>query len=367
MSKSIILGIILFVFLISCSQKENFNSVELTISELNFQTDKSLYTNQISAPFFTEENRVVFFNKFESSIDTLDFTSEKYLKGNQLEIEGPNSLPEFVVFYPVEQYTIFQGANTLFKSNKILTEKENIIDKFPDKTQRYFFQPPASDFGNCIKCSENDLFILFSDSDTKKNYQLAKFHTPDSLSFFPFPDESILEKNKIDFKYGSSTLEKGTIPYVMETSQGLIISFYHTSEIWMIEKSTPFNYKIISGSPNFKSKKDEFPKEPISDFSKFIEVSKNWNNDISFGPIYSVPNSDNFFRLVKGPSSKNKFYDGGVFLEVLNSKLKTAYIEELTIMIPDITCEYFVLPSGIYIKKNSNNEDDLSFYRLNFN
>ncbi|WP_133556915.1 hypothetical protein [Algoriphagus boseongensis] len=367
MSKSIILGIILCAFLISCSQKENLDSVKLTISELNFKTDKSLYTNQISAPFYTDKNKVIFFNKFESSIDTLDFTSKNYLKGDQLEIEGPNSLPEFVIFYPVEQYLVFQGANTLFKSNNKLTEKESIIQKFPGKIQRYFFQPPASEFGNCIKCSENNFYILFSDSDTKKNYQLAKFHTPDSLSFLPFPDESILEKNKLGFKYGSSTLEKGTIPYATETSQGLIISFYHTSEVWILEKSKPFNYKIISGSPYFKSKKDEFPKEPISDFSKFIEVSKIWNNDISFGPIYSIPNSDNFFRLVKGPSSKNKLYDGGIFLEVLNSKLKTAYIEELTKMIPDITCEYFVLPSGIYIKKNSNDEDDLSFYRIILN
>lgn len=367
MLKSIVPVIILYAILASCGQKENFDPLKFTLSEISFNTDNSLYTNQISAPFYTDKDKVIFYNKFETTIDTLNFTNNKYSKGNKLETEGPNSIPEFVIFYPVKQYTIFQGANTLIKSNNYLTEKENTIQYFPNKNQRYFLQPPASDFGNCIKCSENQFYILFSDSETKKNYHLAKFLSPDSLLFIPFPDESILEKNKLSFKYGASTLEKETLPFVIESSKGLIISFYHTSEIWLLDKSSPYNYKKISGSQEFKSKKDGFPQEPIADFSKFMEVSKNWNNDISFGPIYSVPKTEYFFRLIKGSNSKNKLYDGGIFLEILNSKLKTIHMEELTKNAPNITCEYFVLPSGIYIKKSSNEEDDLSFYRINLN
>lgn len=360
------LGIVVCVFLISCSQKEKIDSLKLTIFEINFDTGKSLYTNQISAPFFTEKDRIILFNKFENSIDTLDFTNEKYLKGKKFEIEGPNSIPEFVVFYPIENTIVFQGTNSLTQMNSNFSEKENIIQNFPDKNKRYFFQPPASDFGNCTKCSDNNFFILFSDWKPQKNYQFMKFIDSDSFLFTPFPDEKILINNKLNFKYSSSTLVKETTPYIAESNQGIIISFYHMSEIWLLEKSSPFNFKKISGSTNFKSKKDEFTQEPISDYSKFIEASKNWNNDISFGPIYSYPKGDSFFRLVKGPNSKNKLFDGGIFLEVLDTNLKPIFIEELTSRIPDITCEHFVLSSGIYIKKNSNKEDDLSYYRINY-
>lgn len=356
------------LFLLTCCttpEVKNVNGIEkkyhLQYEEIHFDLGTSVFSSKVFFPYSAawQEDKLIFFNRFENSFDTLNFIDRQYKSGKSFDLEGPYSLPQVSSFYMRDQELyIFSGGN-LYLFDQIKGQEKIDFENNSKSNSIGFLNKP------CIQCSDavskvtihqrdpDEYFLEDIEDLIKGNFQLVEFTFSHLL----------LEK-KLEFSTSAYGLTYHPNAYYFSFDKSEAVSFDFDSEIYLmnsageIDETRTFEFKEMDS----EKKKIMLPEN--AGVKEFLEMKKEWDNEVSFGPIYAVPGQDLFFRIIKSQVFELSTGERKTFLQLLDSDLKEVMITLLDEDAPDLSGEYFTLSNGIYLAKHTDSEDVISYYRL---
>ncbi|PZX48438.1 hypothetical protein [Algoriphagus chordae] len=364
------LWLLTFSIFLSCSKENTLKSdFEIEYETIDFRFDSLVLSSQVSYFHNVDyaRNRIFVLNPFRYSIDTLNFASGSYLQGKEIDVEGPYSITGFDSFLSDEiQANYYFGSNFYYYLNPLNGLKKKQYGLAGEET--IYKVKLGSEFGNCVRCSQTNLLLLFNTLETQEKFYFATPENFDNqkITYLEFKLSDVLSSSKLEFSLSEkSKVVKDSHTYIQEFGDKYLTSWDFQSNIHMLNKNGEIQSTKEFESNLFPNRKVFSPRDQkITNHQDFIAKSAEWNNDVSYGPIYKVPNSDNYFRLIKGKTSHRTKLDGGIFISLFDSELNKVGEKLINTDKPDMGLEYFVLKSGIYIKRVTESEDKLSFYRL---
>ncbi|WP_175499672.1 DUF4221 family protein [Algoriphagus aquimarinus] len=269
-----------------------------------------------------------------------------------------------------DSIAFYMGSNSFYidsKSEGLSSKKFSQVEGVEGSLQRI---TQGSEFGNCLRCADNEQVLLFNSIEKQGDYYFLQAEKlgqiNDELIDFGLSGE--FASNKIEFAISAKNkVVKGPVSYIQKIGNRYLVSWDFQSSIQFLNFSGENELAIAFNSDFFPNRKGFSPRDQrITDHQDFTAKSTEWNNDVSFGPIYRVPESENYFRLVKGKTSHRSKLDGGIFIVIFDSEFNFLAEKLINADTPEMGLEYFVLKSGIYIKRVTDSEDLLRYYRLIF-
>ncbi|GAB2627692.1 hypothetical protein [Belliella aquatica] len=356
------------LFLLSfCTSAEikNENSIDnkynLHIEEINFDLGKSVFSSKVVFPYSAawQEDKLIFFNRFENSFDTLNFNDRQYKLGKSFDLEGPYSLPKFSSFYLRDQELyLFSGDKFYFFDQEEGSRKIG----FENGTEN-----PSFSFLHkaCIQCSDVVSKVTVHQRNPDQYFLEHIEHLiRGDIYFEETPFNEILLKRKL--KYSSSAYSISSDPslFFVEFSNIGIVSFDFDSKIHLMKSAGEIDETRTFEFKEMDSEKKKIMLPENAGVKEFLEMKKEWDNEVSFGPIYAVPGQDLLFRVIKSQVYDLSTDERKTFLQLLDSDLKEVLITLLDEDAPDLSGEYFTLSNGIYLAKHTDSEDVISYYRV---
>lgn len=221
-----------------------------------------------------------------------------------------------------------------------------------------------NEFGITHYNSDKFLFILEDIKEGNTSF-IVEFNpmNPNELFVHLEVDPRKSKDQKISLHSNGMHLLNQTTPFISSFKKNLIISnnFENQFSTYYIDNKTKRIFTPESELFADKKRKLNLLKEDVSEFMKII---KEWNNDISFGPILPLPKSNKFFRIIKGRTTTLKPLDGPLFIELFDENFEKIGEEKIKNNGNDFSLEYFGSEDKIFIKQISQNENILKYYVL---
>lgn len=362
------------LFFISCSNRKEEKSIDIGSKKIEVNIENTGLSS--TRPFFfsNADNKLYLFDDFKNAFFEFNKEESSLLEVFSLVDENRFNVSEMHGFIYWDKILYIFSPNQII-INDILkdnVQKVNIDDLFDHISGEHI------DLG--FKIQFNLLFgksIPAFDSDNLKVYFLVKNNSelkvaeysllvPDKINFFNIIDNKLIDEYRLSTKYNSNISVNNVVnPTLTLENNKLLISypFMNSFEVFDLEKETLVKYNISSElHSNFKAnqilKNDEL--------SELITKIKDWNNDITFGPIYWDQKSLLYYRLIKGESIKLNPFDGDIFLSVFNQNFDLIEEKQLNKNVLDLTFEYFKMDSSLYVKRLSEDENNLKYLKINF-
>jgi hypothetical protein len=83
---------------------------------------------------------------------------------------------------------------------------------------------------------------------------------------------------------------------------------------------------------------------------KALDLSNQWQKQVSFGPLGYLKDHDLFFRFVQGGEEASSENFGQIFLEVFSSDLQKIREINISQINPDLSRQYIQTKYGLMIK-----------------
>ena len=337
------------------------NKYNLHIEEINFDLGKSVFSSKVVFPYSAawQEDKLIFFNRFENSFDTLNFIDNQYKSGKSFDLEGPYSLPKFSSFYLRNQELYLFAGDKFYLFDKA---KGSTKIEFENSSDNVFFSFLHK---ACIQCSDVVSKVTIHQRDPDQ-YFLENIEDliKSSIYFEKFLFNERLLERKLKYSSSGYTISRDPSLFFLEFDNVGIVSFDFDSKIHLMNQADEivdtrtFEFKEMAS----EKKKIQLPEN--AGVQDFMEAGKEWDNEVSFGPIYAVPDQDLFFRVIKSQVLNLQTGDRKTFLQLLDSDFKEVMITSLDENAPDLSGEYFTLSNGIYLAKHTDSEDVISYYRV---
>ena len=356
------------LFLLTCCttpEVKNVNGIEkkyhLKYEEINFELNKSVFSNKVFFPYSAawQEDKLIFFNRFENSFDTLNFIDRQYKSGKSFDLEGPYSLPKFSWFFARDQELyLFAGEKFYFFDQE---EGSRKID-FENGTENSPFGFP---YKACIQCSDVVSRVTIHQRDPD-HYFIEDIEglIAGNILFDKSPFNQELIDRKLKYSSSSYSLMNHPNMFFLPVDKINIVSFDFDSNIHIMNSAGEIEETRTFEFSEMDSEKKKIMLPENAGVNEFMETGKEWDNEVSFGPIYAVPSQDLFFRIIKSQVLDLQTGERKTFLQLLDSDLKEVMITLLDEGAPDLSGEYFTLSNGIYLAKHTDSEDLISYYRV---
>lgn len=357
---------------LSCTNSHEKKTIEIEEIELNIEnTGLSSYR-----PFFfsNDLNKMYLFDDFNNVF--FEFNHEKSSLTEVLSLVAEDR-------FNVSEMHAFLYCNSslyIFSPNQIILYNVKNEDVQKDKIDELIDHNTGDyvDFGYKIQFNLNfGKNIAAFDSSNSKVYFLMKNNSElrvaeysllerNKIRFLDVIDNKLIDKYRLSSNYNSNiSIQNVVNPILSIENNKLIISypFMNSFEVYDFIKEEKKLYSISSQMhSNFKIKQILKSDE----ISELMARTKDWNNDITFGPIFWDKHNEIYYRLIKGESTKLNPFDGGIFLSIFNQDFELIEEKQLNNNNPDLTYEYFKMDSSLYVRQLSNKENDLKYLKINF-
>ncbi|WP_143962475.1 hypothetical protein [Litoribacter populi] len=287
------------------------------------------------------------------------------LPGNQLPLEGPLGVPNFINFWAC-------GSTLYFLDNKSIT----IFNKYEDENKVLYFSE-LDFFGKSgiVAVSRGDGFNFnypSFDCDSGNIFLAAKnvhsglsgilqfnFRSNDfRLMEFQLDNEEI-KKNTVSLPMGLGVIN---FPDVFLSRDNLVVSYAFKGNFHV------YNRKYNSWR-NYDHYAEQYPlaknlpQEILPSYSNHqgMAILKDWQDDVSYGSFGQL-GERYFFRVVKG----RKHNEGvNLFLELFDITFRKVDEVNLTNLQPQLGTRWLVLENELFIfSKNQPKEDELAYYKV---
>lgn len=366
MKRLLILALLTFF---GCSTPEKATDLfYISTEEKNLDIADYGFSSERPFVFFVSEDSLLIFDEYNQSIMQFhqDFNQASARTIGLDEKFGYTDMLGFV--YDGSDILSVHSKFVLLNCNHEYVEKVKISDFQMDENSGlgsdFSFDVRSS--GRAISsfhASSKKLFLLI-----KKNndFRLAEIDLapPFNLRVHDILLQDLIKEHLIEASIiNGVTLSNTVSPQLSIVDDLLFITYPFSTHVQYLNL---VNYQ--SGQKKIQSSNYPNAKQILSLTSENIESVKNtikeWNSDVEFGPLYKVPKSNHFFRLVKGKSTQANPLDGKIYLSVFDEQLELIFEKQLNEDDPSLTFEYFATDEGIYIKRSTENEDVLSYSKL---
>lgn len=371
---------LVFILSVACSVKENFEQeIGIEVSrekKIDFAT-LGLSSNLLFPPacFDEKSNSLIVFNSFKHSIDSLKFTRDTVLvkKGVGFEKEGPNGVPAIGALILSERNYYLFSEKLMSKVvadstviDRIYLNKVPGLANYSTLSYRALTNYEFDHFIRSFDGDKNLLYMVAKDLDTRKLI-FGRLHL-DEKSFEELPilfDSALIRRHEILFDK-AGYVYNNNLPYVVFEDGKLIISYYFSSKISIVDLKDWKVSEIPVRTIDYPEQK-RLPQKSLASMSAAgaMEEIENWEKDVAYGQIFRIPNSNRYFRIVKGDSDilKANYYE--LFLEIFDQNLNKIFESNISEIQPDLASFYFPLEDVIFFKsKNQYDEGVLNYYLL---
>lgn len=361
--------VLLLFLIIGCSSKkekliQSISLKEYDISNLGISSD-------LPFPHIPKDDKLIIYSEFNKAFYEMELNS-----GKSKELHAFKET-DIVNINGFECFNIINKQIIIYENKSIILIKNNEIEKiklddliainYPNLRLNEFQIVQNNEFGITNHNSNKFLFVLEDLDDGNLTY-VAEFIPQNSKELYIYLkiDPLKSKEQKISLKSKGMFLFNQTTPFITSLEKTLIISNNYNNEFLTlyldnetIKKQKPESLLFSSGKI-----KQNLMKEDISEFMK---IMKEWNNDISFGPLMPLTKSNRFFRIIKGKSSNLKPFDGPLFIELFDDKFNKIGEEEIPNEQNGFSLEYFSANDKIFIKLISSDENILKYYSIELN
>lgn len=363
------LYIFILVALFGCSTPEKARDLfYIRTEEKNLDITDYGFSSERPFVFFVSGDSFLIFDEFNQSV--LQFRQDLHqTPARKITLDEKFEYSDMLGFiYDGNDIVSFHGKFLLLNCNHAHVEKIKVSD-FQFEHQANFvddFSFEVRSSGRAISsfhASSKKLFLLIKKNNEFRITEID-LSSPFYLRIHDIILHGLIQEHLIEASIMKGVTLSNTVSPQLSIVDDLLLITYPFSNL--VQYLDLVNYQ--SGQKKIQSSIYPNSKQILSLTSETIESVKNtikeWNSDVEFGPLYKVPKTNYFFRLVKGKSTQPNPFDGKIYLSVFDEQLELIYEKHLNEDDPFLTFEYFATDEGIYIKRSTENEDILSYLKL---
>lgn len=361
------------MIIFSCNPNEK--KIQITLNPIEFNVESIGISSDLPFPFHCEKDKLIIYSAFSREFHELDLKTKNSRFLQSLNSDERLESSELVSFIYLKGDFVLLESNSITVINdkeikKTLLKNLSVIGNDTINIDDYILAN-NSEFGNSqlnSNFNSNSIFLGLEEKRERITSFLVEFDLKN-------PTEIIIRKKintdetylqKIFLQKNGMFLNNQTMPFFSLFKENIIISNTFQSDFYFGSSKNLNLRHFSSNSENFENEKtrQKLKKDELSDFLNKIKA---WNSDVSFGPILPIYGSEYFFRIVKGKSEKINPFDGVLYFECFDKEFNKISEEPLNVVDKDLTTEYFSSTEGIFLKRTSENENLLKYYKLSVN
>lgn len=369
-------------FLWSCSEKKsNFGQdIFLEISERKeFKIGWDGLYNSFLTPYTLapSDDKGLIYNYLNHSLDSIFFSKDSAWSktGEMMEYEGPFGVERISSFFVWnDTIVLFTNSVLFFKSIQTGEVRKKILLKYPFFKDQKFDQISLS--GNI-----ENRFLSYDQKREKAYFMISNFTEkkfyPVSLDlkagFFEklpvYLDTIRLKELTLTLNIGQGSISTPDDPAIRLIGDRLFFTYPTFNELVRYEVEEKSQQKFSHESASFPSQRN-FPQisSEKMEIMQALELSKNWQNQVSFGPLGYSLNNDLYFRFVQGGVAEASEKSGQIFLELFSKEFQKIQEVSISQLNPDLSRQYIQTKYGLMVKAlDQPKEDVMYFYYLNIN
>ncbi|MHA7131237.1 hypothetical protein [Algoriphagus namhaensis] len=312
------------------------------------------------------DNSFLIFNKFLRSVDTVKIgdSAARISVGAPIPFEGPDGVE--TINYLQE----YDGSLAYIDNNSLYLPGPNQLDRL--KLNEFISSKDYALLAFATINSQNKVVNTLDSENEKGYFFLLDIATRDLiLSELDFKQKRMkdidfklydkIQEHIIVSKTNGATLTNPYYPYLFLEQGTLVVSYSFVNLIQVVSLGTKETISISPETNLYKTEKT-LPKRTVSDlsFEEYYEISGDWQDDVLFGPIMRLGNS-NYFRFVR-ESKVN------CILEYFDQNFKKLGEINASSLENDLSMYYMPIGDRIFVKsKFQPNEEILNFFLIQVN